>query len=388
MHVLFKTFNVGNGDCIALLLQQEGREVHILVDCGKFTPEVNAFIEDSFHGTIDYLIVTHIDNDHVLGIISMLRVKSNLIIRNILYNCYQRTPDNPHQIDEKMKGNIKRVMGDLPIVVDMIDSDISVDDAKTLAEVILSNPNWKRAWKKEYITDTTKPVELGEGMGKVTFLSPSQKALNDIDHLYRKLFWEELFKEKTEDYQDEQTIYEALIRAIEDKEISEEENISSAILSDDGFLQLANTPLKAVTKTNEASLAFLWEYNDHGILFMGDADPLEVCKSIKKRFTDLPKPIIYDAVKVSHHGSSENTSNELMSLIDSKRFYFAGKTKVAPSINTIARIVTKRLPEGIETRELYYNRKSSAIKELSAREDLQSIFHFTIQEGTGYEFDC
>lgn len=44
MDVIFKTFNVGNGDCIALLLSNNGQEIHILVDCGKFTAEVNELI--------------------------------------------------------------------------------------------------------------------------------------------------------------------------------------------------------------------------------------------------------------------------------------------------------------------------------------------------------
>ncbi|MFX7845423.1 hypothetical protein ABTK14_24500, partial [Acinetobacter baumannii] len=78
-------------------------------DCGKFTAEVNEFICNRFNNTIDYLIVTHIDNDHIVGLIEMLSKNVDLEISQIIYNCYQRIPNNPQPWDEKMKENILRV---------------------------------------------------------------------------------------------------------------------------------------------------------------------------------------------------------------------------------------------------------------------------------------
>lgn len=72
MQYIFRTFNVGAGDCITLLLKDNNKELHIMVDCGSYTPEVNEYIVHDFHCHIDYLIVSHIDNDHILGLISML----------------------------------------------------------------------------------------------------------------------------------------------------------------------------------------------------------------------------------------------------------------------------------------------------------------------------
>ena len=84
MHCTFKTFHVGAGDCITLLLQNDNKEIHILVDCGKFTSAGTYYVCQKFGERIDYLIVTHFDNDHINGIIAMLRVmpRSSSTIRD------------------------------------------------------------------------------------------------------------------------------------------------------------------------------------------------------------------------------------------------------------------------------------------------------------------
>lgn len=57
MHYIFKTFNVGYGDCMTLLLQNGNDELHIIVDCGNFTKMWNDYIAQTFGKRIDYLIM-------------------------------------------------------------------------------------------------------------------------------------------------------------------------------------------------------------------------------------------------------------------------------------------------------------------------------------------
>ena len=152
-----------------------------MVDCGNYKPEVDDYVTNVFHNHIDYLIVTHIDNDHINGLISMLSSKLDLTIDHILYNCYQRTSDKLQEWDEKMVENVKRVYGRLPVVMDMLEGKINEETSKTLAELILGNENWKRAWRREYITADTPKMELGDDMGRVVFLSPTMEALDDLD---------------------------------------------------------------------------------------------------------------------------------------------------------------------------------------------------------------
>ena len=185
MQVKFHTFPVGAGDCITLLLKNGDKELHIMVDCGHYKPEVNDYIKNEFHGHIDYLIVTHIDNDHIKGLIEMLSSKPDLTINHIFYNCYQRTSDDLQEWDERMVENMKNVYHHLPIVIDMLEDKINAETSMSLAELILENENWKRAWRREYITENSLAIDLENDMGKFIFLSPAKKALDDLDQKYR-----------------------------------------------------------------------------------------------------------------------------------------------------------------------------------------------------------
>ena len=332
------------------------------------------------------MIVTHIDNDHIVGLIEMLSKNVDLEISQIIYNCYQRIPNNPQPWDEKMKENILRVTKELPIIVDLLEYKISEEKAKTLAEKILTNERWKNVWKREYTTSQSIPIELSNDMGKLIFLSPTQEALDKIDHLYRKLFWEKLYKGKSNDYDKEETIYEALLRSFQDFPEDSEFEISTTELTKEALLSLADRPLKNTSLTNQASIAFIWEKDEHRILFLGDAAPKEIYDSINRIYATSPKPLLFDAIKVSHHGSAENTSKELISIADSQHFFFTGKTNNAPSINTMARIVIAPLTEGIQSRKLNFNRANVDINLLRRNTNLQEEFNFELLSNTQYEF--
>lgn len=380
MQFKLKTFNVGVGDCITLLLEHNDKKMHVMVDCGNFTSEVNDYVENEFQSHIDYLIVTHIDNDHINGLIEMLSSKPNLTINHILYNCYQRTSEDLQTWDDNMVENVKRVYGHLPVVVDMLEGKIDAKASKTLADLILENENWKKAWQREYVNVDTPIIDLRDDMGRFIFLSPTQKALNDLDKEYRLLFWKTLYKLKTLDYDKEETIYEALMRVMtqEHDEESQEEIVSSKVLDENALNSYADEKLKNLSPANEASIAFVWEHDSHRILFMGDANPQQVAEKLGELYEDQPKPILFDAIKVSHHGSAHSTSKELVNVADSERYFVTGGANVRPSYQALARIVMAPLCEGISHREIRFNRENNVLMTLDQQEGLKKKYHYLI----------
>ncbi len=90
----------------------------------------------------------------------------------------------------------------------------------------------------------------------------------------------------------------------------------------DALLEKQSRPDNAAA--NGASIAFLAEFGDKSGLFLADAHPDAVCDSLKRLLAarGLDR-LAVDAVKVAHHGSKGNTTDELMSLIDSPRFLFS-----------------------------------------------------------------
>ena len=253
-----------------------------MVDCGKYTEEIDSFVRNELTNTIDYLIVTHIDNDHINGLVSMLSQNHELVIGHIIYNCYQRNTGTAKPWTEKMKENVDRLFGQLPIVVDMMDQNINEQKAVTLAECILQKDDWKRVWQIEYATDESPVIQLDNDMGRIVFLAPSMTALELLDKKYRKLFWKFLYKQKMEDYNQEETIYEALMRIaqMDEAEVVEEEDVKECTLNEETLRQHAASKLQKMDDNNIASIAFIWEHHDHRILFMGDADPIQVSNAI------------------------------------------------------------------------------------------------------------
>lgn len=380
MQLIFKTFNVGAGDCITLLLKNGDKEIHILVDCGNYTSEVDEYISNVFQNHIDYLIVTHIDNDHINGLVSMLSSKTDLSISHILYNCYQRTSDELQKWDERMVENMKNVYHHLPVVIDMLEGKINAETSKTLAELILANDNWKKAWRREYITADSPRIDLENDMGRIIFLSPTKEALDALDEKYRLLFWKTLYKPKKLDYDKEETIYEALMRIMEqeDYELPSYEHVSSKVLDENAMKSYAEENLKRLSAANEASIAFVWEHEGHRILFMGDAAPQQVAAKLGKVYDGMPKPVLFDAIKVSHHGSAHSTSKELVNVADSEHYFVTGGASARPSYQALARIVTAPLPEGLSHREIRYNRENEILKCLADNELLKERLHYSV----------
>lgn len=371
MKFTFRTFFCGAGDCIFLLLCNNEEKIYIMVDCGKYTEEIDNFVRNELTNKIDYLIVTHIDNDHINGLVSMLSQNHDLVIGHIIYNCYQRNAGSAKPWTEKMKENVNRLYGQLPIVIDMMDQNINEQKAVTLAEFILQKEEWKRVWQKEYVSDVSPVIQLANDMGRIVFLAPSMTALEQLDKKYRKLFWKCLYKQKTEDYNQEETIYEALMRIaqMDETEVVGEVNVKDSTLNEETLKQFAAAKLQKMDDNNIASIAFVWEHQGHRILFMGDADPMQVRDAIENVYKEEKKPIIFDLIKVSHHGSAHSTANELMNVADSERFFFTGGSSKRPSLETLGRIITAPLPTGVEYREIRYNRQNGLLKELAVLSD-------------------
>lgn len=390
MHYTFKTFLSGTGDCIMLLIENNGVEVHIMVDCGVYSKDIKDFIHNKFHNVIDYLIVTHIDNDHILGVISMLETETNLTVNQILYNCYQRRDNKGKPWDDRMKQNIKRLYGSLPPVIDMIEGKISSDSSLTLAELIHGNGQWRKVWKREYITDKTSDIPLGEGLGRIVFLSPNSDALTVLDMQYRMLFWQKLYKQKNEDYQSEESIYEALLRILNQEEILDSlykaHEVTSIHLTDDKLKEFAARKLEKLSINNVASIAFIWEEGNHRILFLGDSDPAEVTKALKQKYQNEHLPIEFDAIKVSHHGSAHSTSLDILKVANSEHFFFTGGSNKAPSLEAMSRIIISPIADDDRKRVLHFNRKNDNVN-LIQNQNIMDQYKFEI-DLTNNELSC
>lgn len=124
------------------------------------------------------------------------------------------------------------------------------------------------------------------------------------------------------------------------------------------FLQkkaAANPNEAGITSPNKASLALVWEFNGKRILLGGDAIASQLCEAIKKHYDD--NYILFEAIKIPHHGSKNNMSNELSLLVDSEHYFLTGgKKDEGPNYETLAKIILHPIEDGIQSHTVHYNR--------------------------------
>lgn len=82
----------------------------------------------------------------------------------------------------------------------------------TLSEIILSTPKYESAWKLRTITTNT-PVQKLDKWGKIVFVSPTPKCLDDLQRDHAIWFYEHLYGKlgKNVKYEGEESVFEVLV---------------------------------------------------------------------------------------------------------------------------------------------------------------------------------
>lgn len=116
--------------------------------------------------------------------------------------------------------------------------------------------------------------------------------------------------------------------------------------------------------TNGSSIAVIVRSGSKKALFLGDAWAIDIVEQMKglQNGTD---PVIFDAIKVSHHGSLHNTNVELLSLIDAPIYLISsdGSRHGHPDFEVLAEIVDR--PASFE-RKIYFNYETPTLTRLRA----------------------
>ncbi len=95
---------------------------------------------------------------------------------------------------------------------------------------------------------------------------------------------------------------------------------------------------------NGSSIAFLAEYGGKSCLFLADAYHEVIAASLRRLLKQRGQTVLrVDAVKVAHHGSAGNISDDLLALIDSPRFLIStnGAQFGHPDAEAVQRIIAR-----------------------------------------------
>ena len=305
-----EVFPAQRGDSILVEYGDDNAPKRMLVDGGitrtareHLVDRLSAMGDDAH---IDCLVITHIDQDHIQGVVELLNtLPPNVSIDRVWFNGEKHLPFQPQ----------------------------GVNDALALAELLegAHKSAWDAGTGDEAIcldADGTPWEEELPGGLKLTLLSPDAGKLETLAHEWAKVV-EEMGVE------DEETIA-ARVEAQENEfpglEPMGTEEVDVTTLAESDFEEDTAAP-------NGSSIAFPAEYAGKSVVFLADAHPSLVLSSLQKLSPDAPLQV--DCVKLSHHGSRKNTSLELARHLVSPRWIISsnGAQTKHPNTEAIARVL-------------------------------------------------
>jgi len=348
----------GQGDCIWIEYGADENSLHrILIDGGTsgtykhLKKRIECLPPDERH--FDLLVITHIDADHIAGILKLIE-KDDLGISfsDIWFNGYK------HLGKSRIRG--------------VVQGELLSD--------YLEKPhiNWNKAFNGKAVCVNKRkkfsPLELPGGM-KLTLFSPTKKALADLKPQWKKE------AEKAGLFPDKRLVKEEDL----DTRPSEPTSFTRAMLT--YIDSLADTPFESDDSlTNGSSIAFLAEYDGKKMLFTGDAYATILLQSIKRYLPDC-EPLYLDLFKIPHHSSDGNISKKLLERIRCSTYLIStnGSHHEHPDEIAIARIIKY----GGHKPDIYFNYLSK-YNEMWNTPSLQKKYHYDAHypasEQTGVSF--
>lgn len=294
------------GDSLWLTYGTAGDLHHVLIDggpqesMGVVVPDLEARIAaiPGKENRVELLVVTHVDADHIQGIVSLLSDPKRVpLFRDVWFNGWKH-------IQPEVLGGV---------------------DAERMTAPLLQHPDrWNAAFggKAVVVPDGGQPpvVQLAGGM-TLTLLSPTRKALTALIPEWAA------------------ACAAAGVLPGEGAPIVRKGWIRDEVLG--GFEPdlLAQSKFSSdSSKPNGSGIALIAEYDGRRALLLADCPPAPVLKSL-----DLlgPRPHRFDVVKIAHHGSRRNTSVEFAQAVQARSWLVStdGAVFGHPDPESLARII-------------------------------------------------
>ena len=338
-----------NGDAIHLRTQdEEGCFRNILIDGGTkntymsgkgnnpmLVGSLQLLIEEirNREESIDLLIITHVDDDHVGGILKWFEKDEDGaidLVKKVWFNSGRLISEHFQQ--QEYEENHLIIQFDNSF-------DTSYKQGVEFEDFIEKNDIWDKRLIKN--GDVIEMFGL-----QFTILSPSS---DKLEKLLNK--WEE-------------------VAPITDTATTTDYSTNlTDLIKKDSFKEDTSVP-------NGSSIAFIIENGDSKIMLLGDAHPQPIIDSLLEMGYSKQNPIKIDYVKLAHHGSKANTNYELLDLIQSDNFLISSDSSLhgLPDKQCLARIINCK-----EKVNLYFNYPELASR-IFSEQDFHDFPHFSVHD--------
>ncbi|MEB8103652.1 MBL fold metallo-hydrolase [Staphylococcus xylosus] len=387
-----KMYPAENGDCFLISFGEEKRK-HILIDCGYADTYHNYLKEDLLKvkkrcEKINLFIVSHIDEDHILGAIAFIEDNNNsrfIEVEEVWYNCYRhlQVKKNQGDISNREKRILQReiTLGESYVKressSEISKSEISVKQGSTLGALLLAGGyKWNTSFEGSAVShDNIEKIKIDDI--SINILSPNTEKLEKL----KKKWLKELTDRKwnfhiTENHLFDDAFEFMMLMNVESKidiiEISLDEiqTIKPVEKLIEEKVNLDSSP------TNGSSIAISINYEKRNLLFLADGHPDILEENIYNLGIEK-----FDLIKVPHHGSKKNMTLELSKVLKSDKYLIStnGKIHTHPDIETIAKLIYTH--KDIK-KNLYFNYETKVSKWICT-EEMKKNFNLEVVVGNG-----
>lgn len=351
-----KFLQASKGDCFIISFQDEHNTPrNILIDGGMKETYFDSTINQegslkkevdkirNNNEKIDLLVLTHIDNDHILGFLKWFEhdKKAPDIIDNVWFNSgkliaeYLKEPENSN----------------LELSLKIFNSpETGANEAIEFEQYLIDNNIWNRKIIQ-------KRPELNQFGVKINILSPNEKQLKKLLKEYRVKIGGPAYTGNSK------KDWDLSIRELID---DEERNYKKP---------------KDYRLKNQSSITFIITIQDKNFLFLADAPSDETVKALNNIGYSKDNQLHVEFIKLSHHGSKNNTCYDLLEIVKTDNYLISTDSSGHghPDKRTLARIL--RHNPNATFHFNYEHVKNGVLK----RQDFLDYIHFRAK--VTYEFD-
>lgn len=292
------------GDSLILEFGNEADKKFILIDGGPATVyrnhlkgEIENIIGEG--GTLEALVVSHIDTDHIKGVLDLLtelkrqrdqNTTELLTVKELWHNSFSNTIDWDGTISQAVE-QICEAMGQQSLTMEhaemVITSQKEANKVRQFATA-LNIPINTSTTENFFSLDTTeRPLTFGEL--KLTIIGPTKENLMQL-----RDEWKEWTENRLADINSGE--------------------FNTAAYADE-------------SAPNLSSITFLAEIGDKSILFTGDGRGDHIIEGLKQRKLLRRGKRHVNILKVPHHGSDRNSSREFFETITADRYVISADGK-------------------------------------------------------------
>jgi len=372
--IQIKMYPAKNGD--AFLIKNNGDHQTVILIDGGYAKTFREYIHVDLvelarqGGVLELVVITHIDSDHIGGLLEFFKQNGNsqspkiIPVNNVWHNSLRSLMP---LVDGQIRPDDNELLNEIsgqgyPVFSDADPMEISASQGSSLAALLLGgNYCWNFSDGSQSINSQETPFCELNSEAKLFVIGPNLPKLNKLHSdwiaemrrlgLVGQIGSNEAFDDAFEFLSAREDLRSAV--KTEAAEISGADNLSL------GEVYHADDAVP-----NGSSIALIMQIANSRLLFLGDSWSEDIEAALRAQ-QNVNFPIIFDAIKVSHHCSNRNTSPSLLRLIDAPVFLISsnGARHNHPDIEVLKEIVDR---PSTFTRKLYFNYATTASQKMKS----------------------